>query len=283
MSLLVHTLKAGRQEVQESHISNSRVGYCFIALGEEVPPHPGPGWTRFVCISDTHSRRYRVPSGDVLLHAGDLSSWGSFPQLTTTVEWLKTLDHPVKILIAGNHDLCLDQKWGEYGNAEVSLTKAPSSGYLTRLIQRARAYMHSHESVGMYYIEHEPLQFTSPSGRVWKAYGSPAAPVYVEGAFQYASPTEAKGIYNRIPNDTEILLTHTPPYKILDTTKKGSHAGCRGLLYRLNRLKYCRLHVFGHIHEAAGSQVDNAEGVPRVSANAAMQRCESAVVVDLRD
>ncbi|KAF9228787.1 Metallo-dependent phosphatase [Gyrodon lividus] len=242
--------------------------------GTEVPPHPGPGWTRFVCISDTHSRTYRVPSGDVLLHAGDLSSWGSLPRLTTTIEWLRTLDHPVKILVAGNHDLCLDKKWGE----------SDSWGLGPEVIQRARAYVHSQASFGMYYLEHQSLHFTSPSGRVWKVYGSPAAPLYVEGAFQYTSRTEAKAIYDRIPNDTEILITHTPPYKILDKTKKGSHAGCERLLSRSRHLNYCRLHVFGHIHEAAGSQVDGAIGtVPRISVNAAMENGKSAVVVDLQD
>lgn len=65
--------------------------------GTPLPPHPGSGWTRFVCISDTHSRQYRVPSGDVLLHGGDLSSWGHPSELATTIEWLKSLDHPVKM------------------------------------------------------------------------------------------------------------------------------------------------------------------------------------------
>lgn len=62
-----------------------------------VPSHPGRDWTRFVCISDTHSRTFEVPTGDVLLHAGDLSSWGSLSQLMHTVEWLTSLEHPVKM------------------------------------------------------------------------------------------------------------------------------------------------------------------------------------------
>lgn len=64
---------------------------------EEPPPHPGPTWTRFVCISDTHSRIYQIPAGDVLLHAGDLSAGGAFKRLKVTLDWLKTLPHPVKM------------------------------------------------------------------------------------------------------------------------------------------------------------------------------------------
>ena len=62
-----------------------------------IPPHPGPDWTRFVCISDTHSRTFEVPAGDVLLHAGDLSSWGDLSQLMCTIDWLNSLKHPVKM------------------------------------------------------------------------------------------------------------------------------------------------------------------------------------------
>lgn len=61
------------------------------------PPHPGSSWTRFVCVSDTHSRTFTVPPGDVLLHAGDLSSWGYPHQLERTLAWLKTLGHPAKV------------------------------------------------------------------------------------------------------------------------------------------------------------------------------------------
>lgn len=63
----------------------------------ELPPHPGRNWTRFVCISDTHSSLFPVPEGDVLLHAGDLSSWGYPKQLEDTITWLKSLSHPVKM------------------------------------------------------------------------------------------------------------------------------------------------------------------------------------------
>jgi hypothetical protein len=79
------------------------------------PPHPSPAlsdsqtfinpkdrWTRFVCISDTHSHtrlyaQLNLPPGDVLVHAGDLSSWGEPEQVLETLNWLKQLDYPVKM------------------------------------------------------------------------------------------------------------------------------------------------------------------------------------------
>lgn len=76
---------------------NTRVLIHLDTQEKAAPPHPGPGWTRFVCISDTHSSIFRVPPGDVLIHAGDLSSFGSLSQLTRTTDWLKSLEHPVKM------------------------------------------------------------------------------------------------------------------------------------------------------------------------------------------
>lgn len=61
------------------------------------PPIPGPGWTRFVCISDTHFRTFPVPPGDVLLHGGDLTQTGSFSEFSVTMTWLQSLPHPIKM------------------------------------------------------------------------------------------------------------------------------------------------------------------------------------------
>ena len=65
--------------------------------GEDVPPHPGQDWTRFVCISDTHSKTFPLPDGDVLIHSGDLCSWGTVKQLKVTMDWLVSLPHPTKM------------------------------------------------------------------------------------------------------------------------------------------------------------------------------------------
>lgn len=81
---------------------NSRDGngstiFVHDYYGNDVPPHPGQGWTRFVCVSDTHSKTFPLPEGDVLIHAGDLCSWGSVKQLQVTMDWLVSLPHPQKM------------------------------------------------------------------------------------------------------------------------------------------------------------------------------------------
>jgi hypothetical protein len=63
------------------------------------PPLPGPSseWTRFVCISDTHTQTFDVPDGDVLIHAGDLTGTGRKEQMAVTGDWLIGMKHPVKM------------------------------------------------------------------------------------------------------------------------------------------------------------------------------------------
>ena len=98
---------------------------------ETLPPPPSyEGWTRFVCISDTHSRAFDVPDGDVLLHGGDLTNTGTVEEFQKTMTWLYGLPHKIKMLvfllffenpswclylfssiIAGNHDLPLHTSW----------------------------------------------------------------------------------------------------------------------------------------------------------------------------
>ncbi|KAH9930652.1 Metallo-dependent phosphatase [Fomitopsis serialis] len=252
---------------------------------EDPPPHPGPSWTRFVCISDTHSHVYKVPPGDVLLHAGDLSAGGAFKRLKVTLDWLKTLPHPVKVLIAGNHDLCLDEDWQEGGywaNRAGGAIRTKDAIAARRLV-RSEAL----RNAGMHYLEYESTEITTPVGRTRKVYGSPAAPRYSWGAFQYDYNASGE-IYSRIPEETEILLTHTPPYGILNQTRKGTAAGCKDLARRLasDDLRPCRLHVFGHIHESHGAVLhEESAELPcgRVSVNAALAYGGQGVIVDLKN
>ena len=48
------------------------------------------------------------------------------------------------------------------------------------------------------------------------------------------------------------MLTHGPPYKILDRTNRGEDVGCEHLLRAVERCRP-RLHCFGHIHEGWGA------------------------------
>ena len=75
---------------------------------KDIPPAvsdvlPATRKTRFVCISDTHhlAGAFKLPKGDVLIHAGDLSNQGSFKELEKTVKWIEQSDFEAKIIVAG--------------------------------------------------------------------------------------------------------------------------------------------------------------------------------------
>lgn len=62
--------------------------------------------TRFVCISDTHGYTpseagFKLPLGDVLIHAGDLSNNGTITELERTIDWISKADYEIKIVVAG--------------------------------------------------------------------------------------------------------------------------------------------------------------------------------------
>ena len=84
--------------------------------------------------------------------------------------------------------------------------------------------------------------------RLW---GTPVTPMY-GGAFGVSSAVDRKKLYAQIPWDIDVLISHGPPFGILDTAPmSGSHEGCRELLDAVTRVRP-KLHVFGHIHNAYG-------------------------------
>ncbi|KAF8445185.1 Metallo-dependent phosphatase-like protein [Terfezia claveryi] len=78
---------------------------------------------RIVCISDTHNQTpARLPPGDILIHAGDLTNSGTYKELSRAAEWLKNLKgYEYKIVVPGNHDLGLDRSWVEDFGYEIGV------------------------------------------------------------------------------------------------------------------------------------------------------------------
>ena len=66
--------------------------------------------TRFVCISDTHNASpaegaFKLPKGDVLIHAGDLTKQGTYAELQKTLNWIEHADFDAKIVVAGQSSI----------------------------------------------------------------------------------------------------------------------------------------------------------------------------------
>jgi Calcineurin-like phosphoesterase len=73
------------------------------------PPRHKPT-IRVVCISDTHSNITSIPNGDVLIHAGDMTNDGTVEEIQAQIDWIDSLPHREKVIIAGNHDSYFDPK-----------------------------------------------------------------------------------------------------------------------------------------------------------------------------
>ncbi|KAH0616402.1 hypothetical protein JD844_027464 [Phrynosoma platyrhinos] len=74
------------------NINQGRFQPPHVQMVDPVPhdaPKP-PGYTRFVCVSDTHSRTdpIQMPYGDVLIHAGDFTELGLPSEVKKFNEWL---------------------------------------------------------------------------------------------------------------------------------------------------------------------------------------------------
>jgi Icc-related predicted phosphoesterase len=177
---------------------------------------------KIVIISDTHTRHHDVivPDGDLLIHAGDVASRGSENEIDNFINWFAVLPHKYKIFIAGNHDFFFEK-----ASAEVIQRKIPQN---------------------IIYLNDSGC--TIEGLKIW---GSPIQPAFLNWAFNRERGEEIKKHWDLIPNNTDILITHGPPFEILDKTVRGDYTGCKELSKKVFEIKP-KLHVFGHIHEAYG-------------------------------
>ncbi len=174
---------------------------------------------KVVLVSDTHGKHPELPPGDVLVHCGDLTHFGSFAELKSEVEWLKSLPFKHLVLIAGNHDVAL-------GNLHAK-----------GLEERTRELLFGR----IHYLRDSGVEIDGV-----KFWGSPWIPPY---AGEFNLPEEKlRAKWSLIPSDTDVLITHGPPAGILDAGT-GSKTLCAAV-----QLAKPKVHCFGHVHEARGDE-----------------------------
>ena len=193
---------------------------------------------RVICISDTHCKTIDVPDGDLLIHAGDLANAGTVSEIQAQIDWLRSLPHPQKIVICGNHDSYFDER-SRRSNDRKSPEK-PNFGPI-------RYLQHSSTEISVV-----PQGHRDP--RLFKIYGAPQIPEIGDPTFAFEYPREKDGWSNTIPEDVDILVTHTPPKWHHDLSQPPRNGlGCEWLLKECWRVKPA-LHVFGHVHAAPGKE-----------------------------
>lgn len=177
--------------------------------------------SRIIFISDTHNQLHKmnIPDGDILIHSGDATGNGTPKEISKFNEDLGDLPHPIKIFIPGNHD------WMFQTHEELA----------KKLMTNAEVL-----------IDQE---------YIWKGlkiYGSPWQPEFCDWAFNLPRGEEIAKKWANIPNDTNILVTHGPPYGTLDLVLgRYQNLGCEELAKRVLEIKPL-IHSFGHIHTGHG-------------------------------
>ncbi|KAL9113511.1 MAG: hypothetical protein Q9227_002248 [Pyrenula ochraceoflavens] len=190
-----------------------------------------------VCISDTHNNTPQLPPGDILLHAGDLTEWGSFDEVQAQIDWISKQPHRHKVIVAGNHDVLFDQDFLDANHEDFPVRPGKT---MKDLNWNGVIYLMNSAVTLDFYI--------GGATQTLKIYGCPYTPQKFRSAFQ--APRDVDTWKGQIPKGTDILLTHGPPWGHLD----GLRYGCQYLAREIARARP-RLVVFGHIHVGAGREV----------------------------
>ena len=176
---------------------------------------------KITMISDTHNnhRDLGTLEGDVLIHCGDMLRLfqDDSNSLADIDEWFGEQQFDLILCIGGNHDHMLQDQ------ANKHFRPFKNAVYLQDEI-----------------YEHQGVVF----------YGAPWVPE-LEGHAFFQPDEVLKQKWAMIPQETDVLITHTPPLGILDQSSRGMRFGCRDLLNELPRVSP-KLHCFGHVHNSTG-------------------------------
>lgn len=179
-------------------------------------------------ISDTHGQHEQIesiPQVPVLIHCGDFTSRGKMSEFVSFAKWFGSLPHLYKLAVPGNHDFCC-----QYHPDECK-----------EIAKENNFFLGIDESFSLF-------------GK--KLYFCPWTTYFGGWAFN-ATEEELAQIFGKIPEDTEVLVTHGPPLThghFLDRNLEGLHCGSNALLNRLPFLTNLEFCLFGHIHEGFGEK-----------------------------
>jgi len=178
--------------------------------------------TKIVVISDTHNQlsliKKDIPNCDILICCGDATYFGLPEELVKFNTQMGKIKTKHRLFIPVNHELSLDILHPKYSSSAF--------GYLTNMLTLINSN-----------IEIEGLKiYTCSNGAKMPRW-----------AFTNLEDEEKQSYYDTIPEGIDILVTHCPPYGVLD----GQNWGCKILLEAVKRIQPKYL-LCGHVHESQG-------------------------------
>lgn len=189
---------------------------------------------RITLISDTHNKHKQLslPGGDLLIHAGDISSVGYEHEINNFYKWMEKQDYDHLVFVPGNHDTFFE----DYPDKSQQVIN--TYDLVNTLI----------DDLLMIGNEYDIQEMT----KIW---GTPWQPAFMNWAFNLPrGGKELEEKFNLIPVDTDILVSHGPPQGILDISGhpyNQPNLGCEILAKRIEVVRP-KIHVFGHIHGSNG-------------------------------
>lgn len=178
-------------------------------------------------ISDLHGDRPKLKGGDLLIIAGDLTARDRLSEYLDFCHWLKNQNYDKKIVIAGNHDMRIQKEPFKFDEMITGVAYLCDSG-----------------------TEYQGLKIWGTPWTQWFQGVNPDCT-----GFMLRTEFQLKDKFGLIPEDTDILITHSPCAQRLDHTLYGDRAGSTALRSRVDYLasqKQLKYHFHGHIHEAYG-------------------------------
>lgn len=199
---------------------------------------------KIVIISDVHGKwkKLVIPECDVLVSAGDYSFTGEKHMVEDFHKWMSAQPARHVVSVQGNHE-----KWVEKNEQEAR-------DLVFKVAPRVR------------FVVEESFEIEGV-----KFHGSAITPWFYNWAWNVRRGPPIKAHWDKIPDNTQVLITHGPPDGILDivyfpdgVTPK-ERVGCMDLMDRILQLKDLKVHGFGHIHGSAGEHTFN--GVKFINAS----------------
>jgi Icc-related predicted phosphoesterase len=164
------------------------------------------------------------------------------------VNFLAKLNFKHKVIIAGHKEMTFDTERYQSNLRKIFHNNFPEYD--------GELYKSELQSLdGVYYLEHEPVEIEGI-----RIFGSPYQPMFFDCAFGREEP-ELKEIWAKVEDKIDILVSHCPPFGVMDQYK-GTNTGCKALLDKVNQLKP-KYHVFGHNRDCHGK--DERDGTTFIS------------------
>lgn len=214
-----------------------------------------------VCFSDTHKRiKFSLTQCHFAICAGDVCAMGKEGDYREFMKWFDNQPAVHKIYVPGNHDVFCEEKMD-----------------FARNIAAAN---------GVHFLHNSGINLDGI-----KFWGTATQPFFCNWSFNVIDVRDRARDFALIPEGTNMLITHCPPYGILDSPPPSvwnnrsteEHVGCRALLAAVVRVKP-RFHIFGHIHREYGQFRRNGTLFVNASiCSEQYQQLNAPVVIDLNE